>query len=366
MSNLNILFVHPDLRLLGGAERVLIHMIHALKEFNISLLSNQWNPNEVSHHFGVKISRIKWIKCQSFSPRFHHLEAFQWIKYSNTINEIVQRLSKDCDVIIDTQQVYVTPPPKITLINYMHYPYLLVPPPEANSTSIRLYYAVLRRMLSKRVKRINLILTNSPFTAKIIKNNLRTKPTVVYPPVEVERFYSDNDWGDREDKVINVGTFIPFKRQLILLEIAKSLPNIKFVLIGLLKKQYKEYYHKIMRNKPKNVTVMHDVSYETLKKELSTSKVYVHLCPEHFGISVIEAIAAGCAPVVYHIGGPAEILRKPEIQWSNSKELNKAIQSIIKNQKLWTKLVKETRAEINSFKSSVFEQKIKELIQWII
>lgn len=362
MHKLNILFIHPDLTLLGGAEKVLIHMIHALKGSNISLLSNRWNPNELSNRFDIEIPRIRWIKCQSFLPRFSHLKIFQWIKYSNTINEIVQKISKDYDIMIETQQVYITPPSKITLINYMHYPYLLVPPPETNSMAIRFYYAISRYALSERIKRIDLFLTNSPFTGEIIKAYLGTEPTIVYPPVEVKKFFSNNDWEDRENKVINVGTFMPFKQQLKLLKVAKSNPNIKFVLIGLLEKQHEKYHQEIMRNKPKNVTLLHDVSIETLKEELSTSKAYIHLCPEHFGISIIEAIAAGCAPMVYYVGGPAEILGNSAIQWSKIEELTNSVRSIIENKEKWKKIVKGARNKIDSFKSSVFEQKIRGLI----
>jgi len=362
MCDLNLLFVHPDLTYLGGAERVLIHMIRALRDFNLSLLANRWNPVEITDRFKVKAEKVNWIQCKSFSQKLHHLGAYQWIRYSNSLNEIVRDISEDYDIIIETQQVYLTPPSKTFLVNYLHYPYLLVPPPEVNRLDIRIYYAILRCLLLKRVKRINLALTNSPFTAELIKNYLGIKPIVVYPPVEVEEFNSTKDWDYREDKVVNIGAFIPFKRQLTLLKIARLLPDIKFVLIGLVVKQHAEYYKKIVKSKPKNVTVMHDISPRELKEELSTSKIYVHLCPEHFGISVIEAVAAGCAPIVYHIGGPIEILADSALSWSNTEELTNHIKRIVNNKELWEKMVKKAKHKASKFKSSIFEQKIREII----
>ena len=364
MHNLRILFVHPDLTYFGGAEKVLVHMIHALKEHNLSLLSSWWDPHFIGKQIGeYEIPKIQWIKCPPFLLKYKRLRAFQWIKYSNNINKIVQNLKEDYDIIIETQQVYITPQSNAVLINYLHYPYLIIPPPEADNLIIRLYYSIQRRILLKRFKRINLMLTNSPFTANIIRNNLGTEPIVVYPPVDVQKFNSEKDWREREDKVINIGTFIPFKRQIILLEIARLLPKIKFVLIGWLENRDSKYFQNIINNKPENVEVLHNVPDDTLVKELMTSKAYVHLCPEHFGISVIEAIAAGCAPIVYHLGGPIEILGNSALSWSNPRELANSIERVVNDEILWRNTIKNAKSKLFQFKSSIFEQKIRDIIK---
>jgi alpha-1,2-mannosyltransferase len=46
-----------------------------------------------------------------------------------------------------------------------------------------------------------------------------------------------------------------------------------------------------------------------LRGILLNSKVYFHCAiDEHFGISVIEAMASGCVPIVHDSGGPKEIV----------------------------------------------------------
>ena len=364
MHNLRILFVHPDLTYFGGAEKVLVHMIRALKVHDISLLSSWWDPPIIGKQFGdIEIPKIQWIKCPPFLLKYKRFRAFQWIKYSNNITKIVRDLEKDYDIIIETQQVYITPQSNVVLINYMHYPYLIIPPPEADNTIIRLYYSIQRRILLKRLKRINLVLTNSPFTANIMQDKLGMEPIVVYPPVEVQKFHSETDWEEREDKVVNIGTFIPFKRQIILLEIARLLPKIKFVLIGWLENRDSNYYQNIINNKPHNVEVLHNVPDDTLIKELRSSKAYVHLCPEHFGISVIEAIAAGCAPIVYHLGGPIEILGNSALSWSDTRELADSIERVISDEKLWRNTIVNAKSKLTKFKTSIFEQKIRDIIK---
>ena len=363
MRNLRILFVHPDLTCLGGAEKVLVHMIRALKEFDISLLSSNWEPLRIREKFGTEVPKIHWIACPPFVLKFSRLGAFQWIKYSNNINKIVQKVSKGYDIVIETQQVYITPNKNVKLINYIQNTTLLVPPPDKKNLSIRFYYSFIRKMVLKKFKRINLVLTNSPFTSKIISNYMGIEPIVVYPPVDVQKFYSEVDWDEREDKAVTVGTFYPFKRMTILLDIAKLLPKINFLLIGLLEKRHINYYQKIIKNKPKNVNVLHNLSYETLKKELSNSKVYVHLCQEPFGISVIEAIAAGCAPIVYHLGGPIEILGNSALSWSDTRELADSVERLVNDEMLWRNTIKNAKSKLFQFKSPVFEQRIKDIIK---
>jgi len=348
----------------GGAEKVLVHMIYALKNHDISLLSSWWDPHSLGEQIGeIKLPEIQWIKCPPFLLKYQRFRALQWITYSKDITKIVRDLENDYDIIIETQQVYITPQSNAVLINYMHYPYQIIPPPEVNNTIIRLYYSIQRRLLKKRLDRIDLVLTNSPFTAKIMQDKLGIEPTIVYPPVEVRKFHSETDWSGREDKVVNIGTFIPFKRQTILLEIARLLPKIKFVLIGWLENRDSEYYQKIIDDKPRNVEILHNVPDDALVKELRTSKVYVHLCPEHFGISVIEAVAAGCAPIVYHLGGPIEILGDAAFSWSETRELTDSIQRLVNDEKLWGNTIEKGKSMLSMFETSVFEQKIRDLIK---
>jgi glycosyltransferase involved in cell wall biosynthesis len=218
-------------------------------------------------------------------------------------------------------------------------------------------------LILRRVKKIDLALTNSPFTARIIEKYLNIKPLVVYPPVDIERFHSNRNWSDREDKVVNIGMFLPFKRQHLLLEVAQKLPTVKFVIIGTINEDHRDYYEKLNMQKPDNVTIMPNASIDEVKKQLTTAKAYVHLCPEHFGISVVEAASAGCAPIVYHIGGPAESLGDASLKWKDLEQLSSFINEVIKNEDFGSELSEKAKQKSKEFDTSLFEIQIRSIVK---
>lgn len=70
-----------------------------------------------------------------------------------------------------------------------------------------------------------------------------------------------------------------------------------------------------------DVQVVTEASNEEIVEHLNAADVYVHCTgygisetvkpeeAEHFGITIVEAIRAGCIPLVYGVGGPAEIIQ---------------------------------------------------------
>ncbi len=175
-------------------------------------------------------------------------------------------------------------------------------------------------------KRIDYFVYNSKFTQKIIQPQLNNSPSIViYPPVDTASFHTNSV--KKEKIILAVGRFdqtMQAKRQDILIstfkQISHQIPQWKLVLAGgttntkawvdPLKKQASGYPIEFAVNP----------SWQTLKQLYLSASIFWHAAGfgidpakhpekmEHFGITTVEALAAGCIPIVYNGGGLPEII----------------------------------------------------------
>lgn len=172
--------------------------------------------------------------------------------------------------------------------------------------------------------------TNSAFTKKVVESKWHTKVDFVHHPrVNLEEFSAK---AKKEKIILNVGRFfkqLHCKRQDVLVEVFKELvdqhPKLmkgwKLYLVGAVEDQtYFDQVKEMANGYP--VEFYPDINRKTLVEYFEKSKIYWHATGfdvdeevepekvEHFGITTIEAMAAGCVPVVIGKGGQVEILGK--------------------------------------------------------
>jgi len=180
-------------------------------------------------------------------------------------------------------------------------------------------YSMITHYLAMRATtRSNLILTISKFSREAIREAFPdVHPYILYPPVDIERFspaYSQ-PINAREVKVLVVSRFSPEKRIENAIKIAHLLGGkIKFQIIGSLAPANRAYFKRLqqmieMDGLSQRVTLTPNASNKELIDSMSKSMIYLHtMIGEHFGISIVEAMAAGLVPIVPAIGGCSEIV----------------------------------------------------------
>jgi glycosyltransferase involved in cell wall biosynthesis len=86
----------------------------------------------------------------------------------------------------------------------------------------------------------------------------------------------------------------------------------------------------IEKERISNAKLWPNASFEELHSLRLKSKVYLHAMPyEHFGISIVEAMALGCVPVVHRSGGPwYDILERREIYGYAYSSVTEAVTKI--------------------------------------
>ena len=117
-----------------------------------------------------------------------------------------------------------------------------------------------------------------------------------------------------------------------------------------------------------------NLDYDDLMHLYGESSIYWHASGfnetdptkmEHFGIAVVEAMAAGCVPVIISKGGLKEIVeeRVSGLFWEDLDDLKKQTLELINDKKLQLKISKEAINKSISFNRGRFEKAILELIQ---
>lgn len=168
--------------------------------------------------------------------------------------------------------------------------------------------------------------SNSKFTKKIVDSEFGIDSLVIYPPVSVENFIPKKN---KSKNIVYVGRFSNLTQSkghdILISEFKKihtSLPDWKLVLLGGTTMGTTPEYIQSLKDLAKGLPVefIFDPKFSEIKKNLESAKIFWSaagfseghsLSParqEHFGISLVEAMAAGCVPIVPNRGGHPEIV----------------------------------------------------------
>jgi len=375
----NILIIHPLFEILGGGELLALKTSQALREsgFKVDVLTcMSIDLNLLKRLFGdIELPRIiiKRVKINNYISKFTHGRAVRLrrILIYRSLIPLINEYMEKYDLVIETQSNLPMP----VDISYIHYPALVHFTVNAKKGLQWRIYNKLVELTAKPFKtpRTSKILTNSTWTAHMIYKTHRVIADVVYPPVDIE--YFNNFTHNEKDKIIvTTSRFTPEKNLEKILDIAHSLLNYKFIITGSTgpgsERVLNTLERKIEKLKLNNVEIKPNIPRHELGKILSTAKYYLHPpFPEHFGISIIEAMAAGCIPIVYRDGGAwYDVVSKISsiLGYSDIGEIPVIIKKLEENRELYIKL-KERSIEVSGeFNYENFKKKLLEKINYVL
>lgn len=280
-------------------------------------------------------------------------------------------LRMKCNVVIDTFSNYIFP---WTDVCYIHFPYI-------NTYNFKERFPYLKKshgllfntinlpyiFFAKNIQRYDqkLILANSEFTARAIKENIKAEAKVLYPPVS-SIFFSDGivSSEERENLIVTIGRITEDKKIETIPEIAGIVDDkdITFIIIGYAhsRKALSRINAKIRSlNLENRIKIVMDASKEEIRRILVKAKVYLHpRIVEHFGISIAEAMALGCIPIVYDVGGVKEFVPE-EFRY---KDLQDAAEKVKKAINLWSpKSARRMRHIAQRFAEPNFRRNFKKM-----
>jgi GT2 family glycosyltransferase/glycosyltransferase involved in cell wall biosynthesis len=296
----------------GGGERYLLSSARALSaDYRVILCSDD--------HF----SRARVL---------HVLLALGITEFEFEISDSVasvHAMCKDIEVLFAMGNEIIPPTPPIARLNLFH---LQFPFP----------WRHLGRFNFEIIEAYDAIIVNSDFTRhwtnrRMSEVGVRLVPPVIElsPPVRRIEKRSEVDARSAEDhiRVVTVGRFFVgghSKRQDVFLAIIaearkQTSTKITATLIGAVHSSAdaQAYYESIVAlANQMDVEIIVDAPLSVLDQTLQNADVYIHCAGygvseleapermEHFGISIVEAIQAGCVPIVYAAGGAKEVIAK--------------------------------------------------------
>ena len=142
---------------------------------------------------------------------------------------------------------------------------------------------------------------NSHFISRRINKTYRRPSTVIYPPVDTERFTLHEA---KEDFYLTASRMVPYKRMPMIIEAFARMPEKRLIVIGTGPEM-----NKAKELATPNVTLLGYQSFSVLLHYMQRARAFVFAAEEDFGIAPIEAQACGTPVIAYGRGGVLETVR---------------------------------------------------------
>ena len=364
---MRIIVVHPRMSVMGGGERVAIHsMKEALRHgHEVYLATESFDVDSFEDFFGVQglFRNVRLLTYAPFRPIVHRAVLYQRLVYHQSrLRKIVSR-NRSFGLLLNTAEVANQPSARLPSVEYCYFPeYFSHLESNGHSRLWETYYWPAKVFYHDRVSRIDRLLAVSDFTREFVRHRWGREATTLYPPCPIDLYR--NLRVPKRDLVVTVGRIAPEKRMGLFLEVARRAPHVEFVVIGSVASERTSYYDSLRAAAPTNVSFV-VAPLRKVSELLGSAKVYLHCAlNEHFGITIVEAMAAGCVPVVHDSGGPKEIVsQEVGYRWNSIEEAARQVSTMIEDDALRRERSKAGALRAEQFGPETFESGIGKVIQ---
>lgn len=216
------------------------------------------------------------------------------------------------DVVIASSHAcaaHVRPREGALYVCYCHTPMRYAWLPETDTGAAGAVGALGLRILRRPLRRIDLAASRRPHAyaanSTAVRDRIRAfygrDAEVIHPPVEVGEF--DPTLEKEPGTFLWVHRLVPYKHPELVAEAFRDLPyRLTMVGVGPLERR-------LRRNLPPNVELLGWVSREELTRLYGRASGFIHVGEEDFGITMVEALAAGMPVVALAAGGATDIVR---------------------------------------------------------
>jgi glycosyltransferase involved in cell wall biosynthesis len=253
-----------------------------------------------------RLARLPGIRQRGF-------EAGRWRYLLPLMPRYFDRLQlEDYELVISSAHAFaanVRTRPETLHVCYCHTPIRYVWLPEAERGRANGIAGVGLRLLRQHFRRIDLAasrrpdayVANSSAVARRIEEFYGRRAAVVPPPVDVDKF-SPHEYKE-PGQFLWVNRLVSYKRPELVVEAFRELPyRLAMVGVGPLAASLRSTL-------PENVELLGWLPRDELAHRFERAAGFIHVAEEDFGISMVEALAAGTPVIALMRGGALDIVR---------------------------------------------------------
>jgi glycosyltransferase involved in cell wall biosynthesis len=224
----------------------------------------------------------------------------------------------------------------------------------ARGAGLRLASGWLRRRDRAAAQRPDLLVANSTAVRERIRRFYDRDAAVVHPPVEVDELRAEGEAA--RGSFLWVGRLVPYKQPLLVAEAFRGLPQ-RLTMVGIGPQE-----EELRERLPPNVELRGWISREELRQLYAQAAGFLHVGEEDFGITMVEALAAGAPMIALNAGGARDIVRDGTdgvlVGEPSVDSLRAAVELV--DAKQWDRTALAERAA--SFSRADFTERMRELI----
>lgn len=380
-EELDVTVAHPSLNRAGGAEKVCLTFVKALLDggYRVKLATvdrTDWDMLEARFGITVRPREEAYLVGSTYKLGIVSQAAatallFPLILLSSRSEEglLVNTYGELTDRIADL--AYVNSIPVKLAYRYR----------ETGFPSSTVWRAALQaygdELRLSHVGSKSILIANSRFIQAILRRGMNRSSILLYPPVEVEVFREASEGVEkRRGMVVVVSRVRPGKKLGVMLKIAKLVEDAEFLLLAIADRGSKDTLEKLrglteLLDVEDRVRILVNQPFRRYVEALASASVYLHTQPsEAFGISVVEAMAAGCVPIVPRSGGPwIDILSGRQGLYGFSyRDVHEAackVKMLIENGCLRREVAVRASLRASDFDRSIFEAKGLSIVEKI-
>lgn len=365
---MKVALVHDHLAQNGGAEKVLKVFADMFKDAPIYTLL--YEKNEVDKY--LKGRQIEASIIQKLPGGVKH---YQWYLYFMPIAVEFFDLSKYDVVISDTSSFAkgVITKPDCLHICYCHTPTRYLWSDTHQYINELKYNKWIKKIISlvlNKIRvwdrlaadRVDFFVANSKTVQRRIKKYYRRDSTVIYPPVETHLFninYQKNK-ADSEKYFLAGCRLAPYKRIDLLVEAFRFLgSDYKLKIFG---DGVDLERLKIIAGNASNIEFLGRVDEEEKIKLFENAEAFINPQEEDFGITVIEAMAAGRPVIAYRSGGATETIIEGKTGLFFDEQTRESLMEVIQKFSEYNFNSEEIKNHAEQFSVDSFKKQINDFL----